>query len=118
MNRSDKLECYITLDRKSFKWKTLLTNSYVTKKIKCFEYGPWPQLGSWGSTVVELSTSSVIEIAGSKPASDQRQKKMLEKKLLWKTSELFEQKSWAPEKPLESKNIPEQAISVFASVSK
>jgi hypothetical protein len=84
MNRSDKLECYITLYRKNLQMENTLaylTNSYVTKKIKCFEYGPWPQLGSWGSTVAELSTSSVLEIAGSNPASAQRQKEMLEKKL-------------------------------------
>jgi len=31
--------------------------------------------------VAELSTSSVLEIAGSNPASAQRQKEMLEKKL-------------------------------------
>ena len=37
--------------------------------------------------------------------------------IMWKISELFEWKSWAPEKPLESKNISEQAISIFTPVN-
>ncbi len=43
-NVSNKLECYITLG-----WRGLIgthtraywAHSYITKKINCFEYGPW-----------------------------------------------------------------------------